>query len=375
LPIARAIAGVFLILLACAPVAAHETRPAIADITVGASTVTLDLTLALEPLLVGIDLGTVSDTNDSPRAAQHDALRALPPDALADRLRAAWSDLSGGMRLRSDGAHTDLRIEALEVPDGIPDALPRDSRLRLVATLPDGGAPVTFGWAATFGPLILRQTGDGGYTGYLTGGADSPPLARAGQDGQQAHGLTSYVVAGYRHIIPAGADHILFVLGLFFYAPRWRPLLGQVTAFTAAHTLTLGLATFGLVPLPRAVVEPLIAASIIWIAVENIANGGANPTPVRARLRLAVVAGFGLLHGLGFAAMLAELGLPDGARLAALAAFNLGVELGQLAVLAAAFLVVGIWYRDKPWYVARIARPASALIGLAGVYWLVVALP
>lgn len=362
-------------LLAGAPgVTAHETRPAVADITLGASTVVITLTLPLEPVLAGVDLAALSDTNDSPRAAAHDALRDLPPEALADRLRAAWPDLAPKLQLRTQGTPLPLHLDSVEVSKGVPASLPRDSHFTLVADLPPGAASVTFGWETVLGPLILRQIGGTGYTGYLTNGARSPPLARTQSGGSGVQGLLSYVVAGYRHIVPDGADHILFVLGLFFYSPRLRPLLAQVTAFTAAHTLTLGLATFGIVTVPRAVVEPLIAASIIWIAVENIAAGSAPPTTASARRRFCVVAGFGLLHGLGFASMLAELGLPEGAKLAALAAFNIGVELGQLAVIALAFVTVGIWYRGKPWYTARIARPASAVIGAAGLYWLVAAL-
>lgn len=351
---------------------AHETRPAVADLTIGAAQVTLIVTLPLEPVLAGVDLGSVTDTNDSPRAAEHDALRALPAAALEDRMRAAWPALGRLFRLESGGSVLPLAVVGVTVPEGIPRDLPRDGRLTLVADLPTGGAPVSFSVAPMLGPLILRQTGEGGYTGYLTGGVSTPPLERAGRAG--LHGLGSYVVAGYRHIVPLGVDHILFVLGLFFYSSRLRPLLLQVTAFTLAHTVTLGLATFGIFDLPRALVEPLIAASIVWIAVENIRQRGVVTSAAKTRVRLVVVTGFGLLHGLGFAAMLAQLGLPEGARLAALAAFNIGVELGQLAVIAAAFVTVGLWFRARPWYTAWIARPASALIGLAGAYWLMTAL-
>ncbi len=129
-----------------------------------------------------------------------------------------------------------------------------------------------------------------------------------------------------------------------------------------AHTLTLGLSTYGVVSLSPAIVEPLIALSIAWIALENVVTDQLQPW------RPAVVFGFGLLHGLGFADVLAELGLPRGEYLTALLSFNAGVELGQLAVLVGAFLLIG-WFRDRPWYRARVTVPLSLAIGLVGLYW------
>ncbi len=171
-----------------------------------------------------------------------------------------------------------------------------------------------------------------------------------------------YVGLGFRHILPLGIDHILFVLGLFLLNTAWRPLLAQVTAFTAAHTLTLGLSTYGVVGLPSSVVEPLIALSIAWIAFENVV------TDELKWWRPLVVFGFGLLHGLGFAGVLVELGLPRNEYLAALLSFNAGVELGQLTVIALAFVALGA-FRNRDWYRNRVTVPLSIVIGLVGLYW------
>ena len=143
-----------------------------------------------------------------------------------------------------------------------------------------------------------------------------------------------YVVFGFEHILPRGLDHVLFVLGLYFGARRLRTLLGLVTGFTVAHSVTLGLAAFGLVRVPAVVVEPLIALSIAWIGIENL-----SPRLRDGRHRLALVFAFGLLHGLGFAGALRELATPRGSYLAALVGFNVGIELGQLAVIAGAVLL------------------------------------
>jgi len=188
--------------------------------------------------------------------------------------------------------------------------------------------------------------------------SSAEPLA----DPSRASVARTYLVLGIEHIVPLGLDHVLFVLALFFLGGSRRALLVQVSAFTLAHSLTLALAIFGLVRAPSHLVEVAIAASIALVALENFAGERA------ARWRAPLVFAFGLLHGLGFAGVLAELGLPRGELALALACFNVGVELGQLAVLAAAFLALG-WWRGAAWYRRAIAWPASAGIALVGLWW------
>ena len=154
------------------------------------------------------------------------------------------------------------------------------------------------------------------------------------------------------------------MLALFLLSTRLRPLVWQVTAFTVAHAVTLTLATLDVVALAPRIVEPLIALSVAGVAVENVL------TDRLTRWRPAVVFGFGLLHGLGFAGVLGELGLPDEGRLVALAAFNAGIELGQLAVIAGAVAALG-WCRRKPWYRRRVSVPLSCAIALTGLAWAV----
>jgi hypothetical protein len=173
-----------------------------------------------------------------------------------------------------------------------------------------------------------------------------------------------FIWLGFTHILPEGTDHILFVLGLFFFSTLLRPLLLQVTAFTVAHSITLGLSLLGVFSLPSRVVEPLIALSIVVVAAENIFF-----RKLRAS-RFLIVFGFGLIHGLGFAGVLKGLGLPEGQFFKVLLSFNLGVELGQLAVIAiAASLTVWMWKR--PWYFRRVVIPVSALIAAVGLLWFI----
>ena len=176
--------------------------------------------------------------------------------------------------------------------------------------------------------------------------------------------VRQYLWLGYTHILPKGLDHILFVLGLFLLSPRLKTLLLQVTAFTIAHSITLGLSMYGIVSLPPRVVEPLIALSIAYVAIENLLTRELKPW------RVALVFMFGLLHGLGFAGVLRALGLPRAEFLTALLTFNAGVEIGQLTIIAAAWLLVGA-FMERRWYRKAIAVPASSGIALVAVYWTV----
>jgi hypothetical protein len=173
-----------------------------------------------------------------------------------------------------------------------------------------------------------------------------------------------YAALGFTHILPKGLDHILFVVGLFLLGTRWRPLLVQVTLFTIAHSVTLGLSMLGVVSLPPRVVEPLIALSIAYVAVENLFTTELTPW------RGALVFLFGLLHGLGFAGVLGDLGVPAGQFTVALVSFNVGVELGQLAVVALAMLAFGWWRSTRlDAYRRWVVVPVSLAIAAVGLYW------
>ena len=196
-----------------------------------------------------------------------------------------------------------------------------------------------------------------------TGNTESSSLATFALSFQAWVPGLSWLAIGFQHIIPWGLDHIAFVLGLFFLSTRLSTLFYQVSCFTVAHSLTLALATLGFIAVPASIIEPLIAASIVFIAVDNLYND------LLGRWRLLVVTLFGLLHGLGFASALSELMLPAENFYTALLMFNLGVEAGQLTVLAVAFAAVG-WLRGRAAYKQRVARPATVTIAGVGTYWL-----
>ena len=362
---ARWIAVVALILPLSA--AAHEVLPSIADMEAQDGVLTFDVRANLEGFVSGIDLTATTNTNAAPQAMEYDTLRALPPDALTDRFRAHWPRMAPRIFVRVDGQDQPVTLLAVTAGEVGDVNLARSSSFSFSAPLPAGATAVQVGWAAQFGALVIRQNGvENPYDGYLEAGAMSDPIRLSGGDRlSPGQAFLSYIPVGFDHIVPKGLDHILFVLGLFFLSTRLSPLLWQVSAFTLAHTVTLALGALGYVTVPASIVEPIIAASIVFVAVENIFSQGLS------RWRPFVVFAFGLLHGLGFASVLGEFGLPEEGFIPALIGFNLGVELGQLFVIAVAFLLVGYWFGKKDWYRSRISVPASTAIACVGAWWVV----
>jgi hydrogenase/urease accessory protein HupE len=274
--------------------------------------------------------------------------------------------LADGAIVAFDGRPVEPQTEL--VPPG-PDTPPGRTTLRLHGPIPGGARAFTWSdsSAAKLGsyPLIPKNEGDESTVWqWLEGDAASQPfeLAASVVPPTRMEIVGSYLKLGFTHILPKGLDHILFVLGLFLLSRKARPLMLQVTSFTIAHTVTLALSIYGLISLPSSVVEPLIALSIVFVAVENVLTSELRPS------RIALVFAFGLLHGLGFAGVLTELGLPRSELLPALLSFNLGVEAGQLAVIGLAFLAVGL-LRNRTWYRQAVVVPASCAIAAVGIYW------
>jgi hypothetical protein len=174
-----------------------------------------------------------------------------------------------------------------------------------------------------------------------------------------------YLKLGYQHIFPLGFDHILFVLSLFLLSSNLKTILWQSLAFTVAHSVTLGLAMYSVVKVSPAIVEPLIALSIMYVALENVFVKRLRPS------RIGVVFLFGLIHGLGFASSLSELGLPQNSFFSSLIMFNVGVELGQLTVILFAFFLVGKWFGKKTYYHKCIVTPLSLLIAAVALFWVI----
>lgn len=162
------------------PAASHEVRPAVADVEVSSGRFEASIRLTLEPLLAGVDLASVADINESPLSGLADWFRTLPPEELEEHWRKQWPQLQSALVARAGTAVAPLSLAGITVPEVGDTELPRDSTIRLVAPLPPDGSPVTFGWQAHWGPLIVRRVGsDGdGYSAMLTSGALTEPMAR-----------------------------------------------------------------------------------------------------------------------------------------------------------------------------------------------------
>jgi hypothetical protein len=174
-----------------------------------------------------------------------------------------------------------------------------------------------------------------------------------------------YLKLGFQHIIPQGLDHILFVAGLCLLSTKIKTIIWQATAFTVAHSITLALSMKNIIVAPPAIVEPIIALSILFVAIENLLLNELKPW------RILVVFLFGLIHGMGFASSLNEIGLPPDKFYTSILSFNIGVELGQIAVIMAMFLLIIIPLRKKAGYRKIIVYPLSVLIALVAAYWTV----
>jgi hydrogenase/urease accessory protein HupE len=294
----------------------------------------------------------------------------LSPAQLQQRLQSLSPQLAGAASIRFGG---ETAVPNIEVQPIVAPADPRQASyvvVRLRGDIPPRASDFTWQYALTYAAyaITLENEGHGAPAHqWLEGDQRSAPfpLAKDILPPTRFEVMKQYLQLGFTHIVPHGLDHILFVLGIFLLTTRIRAILAQVTAFTIAHSITLGLTIYGLVSLSPRIVEPMIALSIVYVAVENLVTSELKPW------RVAIVFAFGLLHGMGFAGVLKEMGLPRSEFLTALITFNVGVELGQLTVIAAAFLLVAYWIRKKPWYRTRFVIPASLVIASIGLFWTV----
>jgi len=289
-------------------------------------------------------------------------IRGLSPEVASENAGKVLSHVFNHSRILFDGK--DMHFDA---EWSNPDPASAELVLALRGEIPGGAKTFTWVNSLKLGSYLLTISteGESGRSRQWVEGEPSRPFLLKAEIVPPTRGQVAfqYLGLGFTHILPKGTDHILFVLGVFLLSIRLKPVLLQVTAFTVAHTITLALTIYGVVSLPSRIVEPLIAVSIVYVAVENVVHPKLSPW------RVALVFGFGLLHGMGFAGVLSQLGLPRSEFLTALLCFNAGVELGQLSVILAAFLLIGLPFRRKPWYRSRVVIPASLAIAAVGLYW------
>ncbi len=320
-----------------------------------------------EAYLAGIDLSEFSFMNDSEKSDAYDRLRALDISELRNQFDAAWPQLSNNIQIIQNGQPLELSLTEFTVDAIANDEIARYSVASVSGAI-TGAGPVTLQFPKSMGEVVVRQEGvENPLTQLLDAGRISDPIMAAGKDtAKSAWGtFVEYIPVGFDHIVPKGLDHILFVLGIFFLGAGWRALIWQISAFTLAHTVTLALGALEVIVISGSIVEPLIAASIVFVAVENLMTTSLN------KWRPVIIFGFGLLHGLGFASVLGDFGLPEGQFIPALIGFNIGVEIGQLTVVAVAAILLTLPFGRFDWYRRAIAVPTSIFIALVGAYWFI----
>lgn len=277
---------------------AHEIRPAIATVTFKTDGhYQIDITANMEAVLAGAS-PKHSDTEESPNARTYNQPRALPAAELKGRLQDFAKTYLAGITVEFDGARESPALESVDVPEAGDLQRARLTTLHLAGRMPPAAREFRWAYVPEFGASVLRLQKEGreGMSAFwLKEGTRSEPYSLGGEvkTVSRTEVAQQYTALGFTHILPKGLDHILFVLGLFLLSTRWKPLLIQVTSFTVAHTITLGLSIYGIVSLSPAIVEPLIAASIVYVAVENMVASELKPW------RAFVVFGFGLLHAWG----------------------------------------------------------------------------
>ena len=365
----RVFATVFATLVISIPTLAHENVPAIIDMTVDEKNIAIRIDVNLESLVSGVANEAFSGEIEE-ETKEYLRLRNLSAGELTNAYAAFAETYRNGLMLTLDGAAIPLTSNITEIPDTGDVTKARISTLSFNAKLPKTTGELKWFYSSDYGDSVLRlfqphrtEFPEPTLANFVARGETATVNLSNLQPQSLGEIFLDYVTAGFDHIIPKGLDHILFVIGLFLFSVQLRPLVTQVTMFTLAHTITLVMGALGVVHLPGNIVEPLIAASIVLIAVENIF------TAKLTLWRPFVIFAFGLLHGLGFASVLSDFGLPSGLFVPALIAFNIGVEIGQLTVIAICFLTVGIWFRKKDWYHKVIVIPVSVTITLIALFW------
>jgi hypothetical protein len=341
-----------LVLLLATAAQAHE---------IGTTQVRLDVT---EIWSASITTAPLSLLNKLEAAAGLPRSSALDAAALRAHLTPLLPRVADEIDVRFDGLRSPATVEIAQLDVPADASRPALIVLHAFGPVPPHARAVTFAYGLTYSTYSLTF---GAGTIWIEGAEASRPLAftRPAPPPGRAAIVAQYLLLGFEHILPKGLDHILFILGIFLLTTRLKPILTQVTAFTLAHSITLGLTMYGVVSLPSRLVEPLIAISIAYVAVENVVTSELKPW------RPLVVFAFGLLHGMGFAGVLRELKLPRDEFVPALVSFNIGIELAQLAVVAAAYLLVAAWFRQRAWYRPRFVVPASMAIAATGLVWTV----
>ena len=348
----------------------HEIRPSIADYKIEENILYFDIRLNAELILSGIDASNITDTNSSPLSATYDDLRSLTRENLKILLIESWDDIQSKINLNINEVSTKFELVDINIEANRDFEISRDSIIYLKYELDEDDEFLTFKWSEKYGPIIIREINelkkeDDLYTEYLQAGLQTDKIFIKSENTQSIFkSIINYFILGIQHIIPKGLDHILFIVGLFFFSVTLRPLLIQVTMFTIAHSITLIFVSVSYINVNPLIVEPIIALSIAYVGIENIFK-----QYVKEYLRYIIIFFFGLLHGLGFALVLSDIGYQSSQLIVNLISFNLGIEAAQIFIILSLYVLLGIKFSNKKYYRYIFQVPVSLFIALVGIYW------
>ena len=348
---------------------AHELRPAIANLNFNEKdniiNAELSIRINLEAIIAGID-NKHSNTKDSENSKTYENLRLLEPDQLKNEFILKNIDLQKKIFLKSKNQIYEAQLKNLFISEVGNVNIIRDSIITLYFNeIKENN--LTFKWDKSLGTVILRVNSKDNqdiHTQLLENKDESDVFSIDKKHAKNfLKNIKSYIALGFEHILPKGLDHILFVLALFLLSTRIKVLILQISFFTIAHTITLFLGVLEIIKIAPYIVEPIIALSIVYVGIENLFKDNLSKS------RTIIVFLFGLLHGLGFAGILKDVGLAREYFISSLISFNIGVELGQISVIILAYFLIKLPFYKMQWYSNRITKPISILISLIGVYW------
>ena len=350
---------------------AHELRPAIANLNIyeedNITNATLSIRLNLEAIIAEVDINH-SNTKESKQSDQYESLRNMSAVELLEKFNSKIINLQNKIYLTSTNSNYNLVLLNIDIPEVGNTNVARDTIIDFdIKNIKD--EDLKFSWDKNLGSIILRVNSPNNedlYSKLIETGKKSDWFdPKNKKEVDFFDNIRSYTHLGFKHIIPKGLDHILFVLALFLLTPKIKPLLLQVSIFTLAHTITLFLGVLNLIKIPSIIVEPIIALSICFIAIENLFTENIKKT------RPYIIFIFGLLHGLGFAGILNEIGISDGLFISSLISFNVGVELGQISIIFLSYVFIALLFQKRLWYRNKVTRPLSLIIASIGLYWFI----
>ena len=348
----------------------HELKPSIANFKFLEKNTKLNFKLSiqlnLEAILANID-PSHNDTDDSKNKDYYNFLRNLDPKKLEIIFNKTLNDFKDNIFITQNKKNINLKIDKIEISDVGDLNISRETIIYI------NGENISkdnlkLGWAKEYGPIILRVQNlenEIVYTEFIKNSPHSKLFSIEKKKLNLFSEIKKYFIIGFQHIFPKGIDHILFVVGLFLFSPNFRPLLIQISVFTLAHTFTIFLGVLNIITISETIVEPIIALSIFYIAIENIFSKKISTW------RPLVIFFFGLLHGLGFAGVIKEIGLSQTNFVVSLISFNLGVEIGQLFIIVICYFGVAHWIKNRKWYRKFFTNPMSLIISIIGFIWFV----